>query len=213
MSRKVTVTDFGAGNLLSVVRAMRACGADVHVSNSVGDLLAADRLIVPGVGAFADSMRGLEERGLKEAACRFAEFERPMLGICVGMQMLFDMSEEFGRHAGLGLIPGEVRRIPGAGTDGKPHKVPHIGWNGLRPAGQQGWQDTILKGIPQGASVYFVHSFTGHPVREDSRVADADYNGCRISAVVARGSLSGCQFHPEKSGPTGLAILRNFMAQ
>lgn len=210
MTRKVTIADFGAGNLLSVARAFHACGADVIVSSSPAVLKAADRLVVPGVGAFADSMRGLRERRLAEVITSVA-VSRPTLGICVGMQMLFEASEEFGRHDGLGLIPGMVSRIPATGVNGLPHKIPHIGWSPLWPGPEQDWEGTILAGIPAGAAVYFVHSYTAHPACKSHRLANADYDGCPIAGVVTKGLLSGCQFHPEKSGTVGLAILGNFL--
>ena len=134
----------------------------------------------------------------------------PVLGICLGMQLMFDRSEEFGDWPGLGLLPGVVRAIPPVGTDGVPHKVPHIGWNGLR-AGSADWSGSVLDGVAQGSTVYFVHSYAVHPADPSHRVADADYDGQAICAVVRRGNLHGCQFHPERSGETGLAIVRNFL--
>lgn len=205
----VTIADFGSGNLLSVHRALSHIGAAVTVTTDAHEIARAERLVVPGVGAFADSMAGLTGRGLALPVKAFAASGRPTLGICVGMQMLFDGSEEFGDNSGLGLIPGPVRRIPATGADGQPHKVPHIGWNRLVAVAD--WRGTILDGTPEGASVYYVHSFSGHPADEAHRLADSDYDGCRIAGVVRKGNLYGCQFHPEKSGEVGLAILANFL--
>jgi glutamine amidotransferase len=205
----VTIADFGSGNLLSVHRALAHLGATITVATTAAEIAGAARLIVPGVGAFADSMTNLTSRGLAQPVKDFAASGRPCLGICVGMQMLFDSGEEFGDSAGLGLIPGAVRRIPATGTDGRPHKVPHVGWNRL--AAVSDWSGTILDGTPEGAFVYYVHSFAGHPASESHRLADSDYDGCRIAGVVRRGNLYGCQFHPEKSGEIGLAILANFL--
>lgn len=206
---QVTIADFGSGNLLSVHRAFAHLGAEIVVATSPAEILAADRLVVPGVGAFADSMRGLAERGLVDPVRAFAASGKPLLGICVGMQVLFERSEEFGSHAGLGLIPGDVRRIPATGVDGKPHKVPHVGWNRLRAKGE--WSGTLLDGVAADSFVYYVHSYTAHPAAAEDRLADSDYDGCPIAGVVRRGNLYGCQFHPEKSGAVGLAILGRFL--
>ena len=210
----VTIADFGSGNLLSVSRALSHIGASVTVTTSADAIARAERLVVPGVGAFADSMMGLNSRGLAEPVRAFAKSGRPTLGICVGMQMLFDASEEFGDNPGLGLIPGQVKRIPATAADGRPHKVPHIGWNRLAAPGEASgaeWRGTILDGIPVGAFVYYVHSYAGHPADQAHRLADSDYDGCPIAGVVRKGNLYGCQFHPEKSGEVGLAILKSFL--
>ena len=131
------------------------------------------------------------------------------MGICVGMQMLLDDSEEFGRHEGLGLIPGSVVAIPQTGADGQPHRVPHMGWNRLIVDPSR--SGALLDGIDENAWVYFVHSFTAFPDDPSCRLADADYNGRKIAAVIGRGNVMGCQFHPEKSGEAGLSIIRNFL--
>lgn len=211
MSGRMVIADFGAGNLLSVVRAFTHLGAEIVVTTDAAEIRDAQRLVVPGVGAFADCMRRLTERGLSASVKDFAASGRPLLGICVGMQMLFESSEEFGNHAGLGLIPGAVRRIPEQAADGSRHKVPHIGWNRLRALGRD-WQGTILDGVAPGAFVYYVHSFSGYPAAPADRLADSDYGGWPIAGVVQRGNVSGCQFHPEKSGDVGLKILRNFLS-
>lgn len=208
----VTVIDYGIGNLLSVTRAMEHCGAEVTLTDSAADVVSADRLVLPGVGAFADGMAGLRERGLVEAIRVYAGTGRPFLGICLGMQMMLDRSEEFGVHEGLGLIPGRVVAIPLTGEDGASHKIPHIGWNELLlPGPEVVWQDTLLAGVTQGDSLYFVHSFTAVPDNPAHRLADCRYNGRLISAVIRSGSLYGCQFHPEKSGTVGLSIVHNFL--
>ena len=208
----VTVIDYGMGNLHSVCRALEHVGATPVLTESPDTARAAAHLVLPGVGAFKDGMAELAKRGFVEALRDYAKTGRPLLGICLGMQMLFDESEEFGRHEGLGLMPGAVRAIPAQGSDGTPHKIPHIGWNRLVPPAGVRWDGTLLKGIPAGTEVYFVHSYTAQPAREALRLADADYDGCRVSAVVRDGGIYGCQFHPEKSGPAGLQMLRNFLA-
>jgi glutamine amidotransferase len=205
---RVTVIDYGIGNLHSVVKALRHEGAEVTVSADRSDVAAAERLVLPGVGAFADGMKGLTERGLVEPIRAYAETGRPLLGICLGMQLLLGESEEFGRHLGLGIVPGrvvEIRREQG-------FKVPQIGWNRIFPPNGAGWGGTLLDTLEPGTMVYFVHSFTAVPEREADRLADSLYAGQRISAAVRRGQVWGCQFHPEKSGSKGLAILRRFLA-
>ena len=210
----MTVVDYGMGNVFSVRRAFEHCGARVCLSADPERILATRRLVLPGVGAFADGMRELRERGLVEPLREFARRGGHFLGICLGMQMMFDASEEFGVHEGLGLIPGRVRPIPTVGPSGRSHKVPHIGWSDLRkPDASYGWTATLLDGIDEGTSVYFVHSYTARPEDDRHRLADCDYDGIRISAVVRAGNLYGCQFHPEKSGETGLTVIRSFLAQ
>ena len=210
MSRKVVVVDYGIGNVLSVTRAFTRVGAEVSLSNSPYEVEHADRLVLPGVGAFSDGMKGLDAARLTDAVKRYAQRGRPFLGICLGMQMMLDTSTEFGTHKGLGLIPGTVIAIPTTTADGAPHKIPHIGWNRLVPRGD--WNATILGGLPAEADTYFVHSFMAEPADPSHRLADCNYNGRRVGAVIRRGHLYGCQFHPEKSGPVGLKILENFVS-
>lgn len=211
-ANSVTVIDYGMGNLHSVCRALEKVGAAPVLTEQPEALAAANHLVLPGVGAFKDGMAELAKRGFVDAVRNYAKSGKPLLGICLGMQMLFEESEEFGRHRGLGVMPGAVRAIPSQGADGLPHKIPHIGWNALVAPGGASWEGTLLSGIPAGTEVYFVHSYTAQPVEEALRLADADYDGCRVSAVVREGHVYGCQFHPEKSGPAGLAMLRNFLA-
>ena len=212
MSRAVTVVDYGIGNLYSVTRALEVCGASVRLTANHEHIEDAERVVLPGVGAFEDGMKGLTQRAQADPVRRFIASGRPFLGICVGMQLLFDVGEEFGEHAGLGIIPGRVRPIPATGIDGKAHRIPHIGWNALvTPAGRPDWSATLLRDLPPGPAVYFVHSFAPEPAHEKHRLADCYYDGRRISAAVQADNASGCQFHPEKSGPTGLRILENFL--
>jgi len=208
----VGLVDYGIGNLLSVARAFEHAGAAVKHVHTPDELRGCDRLILPGVGAFADGMKGLWSRDMVEPLGEYAKSGRPFLGICLGMQMLFDTSEEFGEHQGLGLIPGRVVAIPAVGIDRRPHKIPHIGWNPLvLPPERKSWEATPLQGVRYGDPAYFVHSFTAAPANEADRLADCHYNGVVISAMVARGNVFGAQFHPEKSGEMGLRIIRNFL--
>jgi glutamine amidotransferase len=211
---KITLVDHGMGNILSVQRAFEYCGAQVIISDKPRYIKNSDYLVLPGVGAFADGMKGLSERGLIKPIVDFASKERPFLGICLGMQMMMGKSEEFGIHEGLGLIPGSVVRIPDQDVHGLRQKIPHIGWNSLKlPSEKENWNGTILEGIEINENVYFIHSFTAVPENLSNRLADTYYNGQIISAAVQSGYLYGCQFHPEKSGITGLKIINNFIKQ
>lgn len=211
MSNKITIIDYGLGNLFSVRRAFEICGAEVHVTESIEEIINADRLVLPGVGAFEDGMKGLEDRGLIEPILNFSKTGKPFMGICLGMQMMMDYSEEFGHHRGLGLIKGKVEAIPKTDQYGNPHKIPNIGWSELVVPESMVWNETILENIGEESSVYFVHSYTVVPEFHYNRLADSFYNGRVISAAIKEGNLYGCQFHPEKSSKVGLKILSNFM--
>ena len=203
---KVTVIDYGLSNLLSVQHAFAHFGAEVQVTSSPADVLAADALVLPGVGAFQDGMQGLEQLGLIEPIKQKTAQGTLLLGICLGMQMLFDESEEFGLHKGLGLIPGEV--CPLADDLKDPSlKVPHIGWNRLDIVpGRE--NDPLFKYIREGEYVYYVHSYYGKNCAE-STLAVSDYS-IPVTGAVRAGRVYGTQFHPEKSGDTGLRILKAF---
>lgn len=209
MSASITVVDYGMGNLHSVSRAFEHLGAQVELTEDPSRIAEARRLVLPGVGAFRRGMEEIGRHGLIEALRGYAASGRPLLGICLGMQMLFDESDEFGRHEGLRLIPGKVSAIPSRRSDGGTRKIPHIGWNGLLRVAD--WTGTVLHGVAQGEEAYFVHSYTAFPADDRYRVAEADYDGFRIAAVVRRDNICGCQFHPEKSGPVGLKILSRFV--
>lgn len=207
---KVSIIDYGLSNLLSVRRAAEYCGAQVEFVQTPEAVLAAPRLILPGVGAFEDGMNGLAALGLIEPIRQKAAEGTPLFGICLGMQMLFDESDEFGRHQGLGLIPGRVELIPAVDTSGVPQRVPNIGWRTLVPA-HGSFAGTALQNVPAGGECYFVHSYEAKPQNEADRLADSPYGGRSICAAALRGSVMGTQFHPEKSGPVGLSILKAFL--
>lgn len=193
----IVIIDYGAGNLFSVQNALNYLGFDNKISRAEQDIRSADGLILPGVGAFPDAMEMLRSTGLVDAV-REEAFRKPFLGICLGMQMLFDESYEFRHEKGLGLIPGKVDLIQ------CPYKIPHMGWNHLIMNGES----PLLKGVAEGSSVYFVHSYMAYTDRENVS-AYCDY-GTDIPALVERGHVFGAQFHPEKSGAAGLKILENF---
>lgn len=208
MSR-VCVVDYGRGNLFSVARALEVAGAEVCLSRDIAEIVAADRLVLPGVGAFGDAMANLIEPGLDEAIRRFAERQRPLLGICLGMQMLAETSQEFGTHQGLGLIAGSVEKLPQRG-DGLP-KVPNVGW--CRLDGARPWAGSVLAQTAPGTYAYFVHSFHFVAAHDDDVLATYNFGGHAVAAVVRAGSVTGCQFHPEKSGPAGAQMIKSWLEE
>ena len=209
---KVTIVDYGVCNLFSVQRALEFCGASrIVVSSSPTDIQDADRVILPGVGAFADGMQGLIDRDLVRPILNYAASGRPLMGICLGMQMLATVSEEFGLHEGLNLLPGRVVPIPQQRLDGGLRKSPFIGWAELKSPSDARWVDSMLCGLPVNGSVYLVHSFHVQPDDSESLLATYDYEGCAVTAAVKRGNITGLQFHPEKSGKLGLNILTKFI--
>lgn len=205
----VAVVDYGLGNLLSVHRALEAVGARPRPARTPGDLAGAGHVVLPGVGNFADGVRNLVAADLVEPLREHAASGRPLLGICLGMQLMFEASEE-GPGAGLGLVAGEVRAIPTACEDGEPRRVPLVGWAPLR-RGPGPWSETAVRAFDDGEAAYFVHSFAAAPEDPACVVATIDHRGFEVVAAVSRGATLGCQFHPEKSGPAGLALLRRFL--
>jgi imidazole glycerol-phosphate synthase subunit HisH len=214
-TQKITLLDYGMCNMLNVARALEYAGADVHVTDDAKEAVAAERLVVPGVGAFSECIRAVNKLGHGDAIREFVKSGRPMLGICVGMQILFEASEEFGDTPGLGILPGRVRIVPNITANGARQRVPHIGWNHLiEPQGGRAWGKTLLQPFGTvGPAVYFVHSFAAQPSNDDDRLADCDYGGHRISAMVKRDNVTATQFHPERSGTVGLRMLKEFLSQ
>ena len=199
----IAIVDYGVGNLFSLKSSFAAIGADAVVTGEAEVLRRADRILLPGVGAFGDAAAKLRTSGLDRVVIDEANAGKPLLGICLGMQLLFERSLEYGVHAGLSLIPGEVRPIAEVLPAGL--KIPHIGWNALRFTGKA---SPLFRYIKEGDCVYFVHSYHAAGCA-DSVIATAEY-GAELTAAVQRENVFGCQFHPEKSGRVGLDILRAF---
>jgi glutamine amidotransferase len=212
MKKKVIIVDYGLGNLFSVKRAVEAVGDfSVCVSNKRVEIANADRIILPGVGAFADGMQGLQKYGLIEELTYVAKSGVPILGICLGMQLLTTSSEEFGNHKGLNLISGAVKRIPKYSTEGEGLKVPFISWAPLQFDGEDA-SNGLFTGI-KSECVYLVHSYQVIPDVQNVIKASYSYGGHKITAAIRCGNIQGVQFHPEKSGKVGLRILNNFLQE
>lgn len=211
-SPNVLIIDYGIGNLLSVRRGFEYCGATVEISSDPKSILNSSHVVLPGVGAFGNAMNVLHERGLFEIVKEVEKKGIPLLAICLGMQMLLDESEEFGLTKGLGMIPGKVIPIPSETTLGQQQKIPHIGWSELLPEDDiSTWKNSILEHVKAKDSVYFVHSFMSVPSNDYNRLANCEYGGQKIAAVIRKDNVFGCQFHPEKSGDVGLKILSQFI--
>jgi glutamine amidotransferase len=196
----IAIVDYGIGNLGSVSKGLRRAGAEVELSGDPGVLRRADALVLPGDGAFGAAMAEIEGRGLLPVLREAIERRTPLLGICIGMQLLFEESDEHGRHRGLGVLPGRVRRFQGE------LPVPHMGWNTLRAVRPH----PVLEGVEDGAHVYFVHSYYCD-APDDVVIATSEY-GHDFPAIVGRGNVLGLQFHPEKSQAIGLRLVQNFVA-
>jgi imidazole glycerol-phosphate synthase subunit HisH len=208
----IAVVDYGVGNLRNVYKALEAAGAPARIVTEPQEMLGAAGIVLPGVGAFGDAAANLRRAGFEAPLLDAIAAGTPLLGICVGMQLLFDESEEMGRHAGLGVIPGRVVRFMGemhgldGGSGGRVLKVPQIGWNQLHHAGA----DPLLAGVPDGAYAYFVHSYYCAPAVPAYTIASTDF-GISYASIVRRSNVWGIQCHPEKSQAVGLRILRNFV--
>ena len=211
----VVIVDYGLGNLFSVQRALNRVGSpNPMISNQKDDIDSADYLILPGVGAFGDGMDNLRRLGLVPVINGYAASGRPLLGVCLGMQLIMTESEEFGHHTGLDLLPGRVRMLQ-VGSDRR-LKVPHIGWNSLLPSKKEAnpehvWQGTILSEIPSDSSMYFVHSYVVAPDDPDISIASTQYGDDEYCSVLKSGNITAAQFHPELSGEDGLSIYRTFL--
>ena len=208
---KLVVVDYESGNLRSVARALESCGVAPVVSGDAGELAGADAAALPGVGSGPAAMAALRERGLVEPLRDFAGSGRPFLGICLGLQLLLDWTDEEGGAPCLGIVPGRVRRLPrgmaGGDSGGAALKIPHMGWNSVALSGTH----PALAGVDSGSYFYFVHSFYAEPEEPEGVIGATEY-GLSFCSVYARGGVVATQFHPEKSGPAGLRIYRNFVA-
>lgn len=208
----VVVIDFGMGNLKSVQRGLEKVGATVRLCADPEMIASADFVVLPGVGAFQEGMRGLAATGVIDAIYDFVQTGKPLLGICLGMQMLMETSHEFGIHEGLGLIPGTVEEIPKRINGVDVRKIPHIGWSAiLQTCIADNWKHTVLANTPQGEFFYFVHSFMAVPVNGEEVLAYCEYDGLHVNAAIHKDNITGVQFHPEKSGEVGLRILETFL--
>jgi glutamine amidotransferase len=195
----IAIIDYGMGNLRSVEKALEKVGAQVTVTRDADEITAADKLVLPGVGAFGDAMKNLQKRGLVDVIRREVDAGKPFLGICLGLDLVFEESDEHGLHAGFGFLPGRVELLP------TKMKIPHIGWNQINIRKES----KLLAGIPDGSYFYFVHSYAVVPREESDILCTTDY-GCEFVSAVERDNITAVQFHPEKSSSLGLKILENF---
>lgn len=210
MTAQIGIIDYGVGNIRSVANAIRAVGANARVSSDHTELANCDRLILPGVGAFAHGMAALRERGLVDFLHDQAGRGKPLLGICLGMQMLAEFSTEFGHTQGLGLVAGGVDKLRAPAGHSGDFRLPNVGWLELQQTGRASeLAAELLDPVQPGSRFYFIHSFCA-AAESDYAAASANYLGCRFAAVIGRGSVVGTQFHPEKSGHAGLQMLKNF---
>jgi glutamine amidotransferase len=209
--KDVVVIDYGMGNLKSVRSAFEAVGGKVSFSSEPSVVSSANRLVLPGVGAFKDGMQSLNNLNLIPAIEEFVNTKRPLLGICLGMQMFFEVSEEYGQHKGLSLVKGQIKSIPKIEKKQLVRKVPHIGWSRIHES--YSWNGTCLSKTSCKEYFYFVHSYMAMPNFDEEKLAVCNYNGIEVAAAVKKENIIGLQFHPEKSGRSGLNILKQFMSQ
>lgn len=212
--RKAVIVDYGLGNLFSVEKAIKYMGVDAETTDNAEEIVRADYLILPGVGAFKDGMDGLRSKKLIEPICKFLDTEKPFLGICLGMQLLMTESEEFGLHKGLDFVKGKVVKF----SNDSGVKIPHMGWNSvILPLGVKDkakdnfWKNTIFENIKIGDTAYFVHSYIAIPDDQSYVLSETKYGSVVFCSAFRKDNIFACQFHPEKSGETGLKILKQFL--
>jgi glutamine amidotransferase len=211
MSDSVVILDYGSNNLLSVARAFEAIGANVRFARNLKEMVNADRLVLPGVGAFPEGMRNLVSTGMQDGILNHFDKGKPLFCICLGMQMLASKGYEFEETNGLNCIPGEVKMIPDKSINGTRLKRPHVGWVSISPGPVSSWDSTVLANTKKGTEFYMVHSFQVIPALVEHQLAVCDYGGHVVTAAIQRDNLVGCQFHPEKSGKVGLTVLETFL--
>lgn len=199
----IAIVDYDMGNLRSVEKAFLKLGLEAKVTRSPKEILNSSHVVLPGVGAFKDCMRNLDQYGLIDPLLKSIEAGKPFLGICLGLQLLFEESSEFGVHKGLGVLKGRVVRFPSAGAEGL--KVPHMGWNSINKKKES----PLMNGIPEGEYFYFVHSYYAAPEDAGATLTTTDY-GLEFVSSIAKDNITACQFHPEKSQKAGLRVLKNF---
>ena len=208
----VVVIDLGIGNLMSIIRALEYFGAKVVVTSDSQTILNSSHVVLPGDGAFNFAMEQIKKRNLLKTLKNFSDSKSNLLGICIGMQILFDKSSEFKNTDGLGLISGKVVPIPSKSKEGSKLTIPHMGWNNLHKAEHlKNWSNTLLEDNKVMDEMYFIHSYMAVPSNLSNRIADCIYGGYKLAAVVMKNNIVGCQFHPEKSGKLGLKILKKFI--
>lgn len=204
---KIGVIDYGMGNLFSVEQAIKRLGCEVLISAEQEKLLQCDALILPGVGAFQDAMKKLQDTSLVSLFKEIIATNKPLLGICLGMQLLFQESEENGLWQGLGIFEGRIKQFPGKDSMGNSYRVPHMGWNDLQFANLPSW----LEQLPKERYVYFVHSYFATEMDADNLIAYAEYGDVKVPGIVQKGNVTGMQFHPEKSGECGVYLLQQWL--
>lgn len=205
--KQIAIIDYGLGNLRSISNAFESVGCQTYLTSDISELESASGLVLPGVGAFPTGMENLRAKKLIEPLRKLANEGKPLLGICLGMQLLFEQGEEFQFTTGLQLIPGKVARLPIVDLTAK---LPHVAWNEIYPVGDVSWEGSILESTPVGTDVYFVHSYCAQPTLASNVLAVTSYGGIQFCSAIQHNNICGVQFHPEKSGPVGLGILRTF---
>lgn len=206
--KKIVIIDYGVGNLFGLRRAFLAAGSDVEVTEDAAAIESADGIVLPGVGAFEAGMRGLDTRGLIPTVRTVLTSGKPVLGICLGAQILLSKGFEYGEHDGLNAIPGVVTAL----QDLPEHeKIPHVGWNGVRAHNTSAWEKTVFDGLQNDFAVYFTHSYIFAPEKNEHVLGTTTYGGKEFVSAIKRGNIYGVQFHPERSGEVGLHIVKNFI--
>ena len=208
MSLKLVVIDYDIGNIRSLLNAFEKVGVRPILSRDKDEILSADGIVLPGVGTFSHGMENLHKYSLVEILKEYAKIDKPLLGICLGMQILFETSEEFGNTKGLGLISGKVIKLPT--QNGSHEKLPHVSWNEIKQKKIK-WNDTILNNIENQSDMYFVHSFIASPGNKNEILSTTEYSNYEFCSSTKKGNIYGCQFHPEKSGIVGLKVIENFI--